>query len=327
MYQDFPGSFDTSSRGSSGSPGHPDTYPGLATQQKFRVDMPGSSSTFIPTLNAITTSQDLQWMVQPTVITSMPSAYSRSHPYSHALPNLSSVTGHTALQRPGVIKTIGTTVGRRRRDEQVAILLSPEEEEKRRIRRERNKLAAAKCRNRRRELTEKLQAETEELEEEKSILQKEIAELEKEKEKLKFMLMAHTPMCKISPEECRTPPPHNLQTIRTGMSGAIVVKQEPVEEEIPSSSSDLEKGQRSVIKPISIVGGFYGEEPLNTPIVVTSTPAITPGTSNLVFTYPTVLDQESPLSPSESCSKAHRRSSSSGDQSSDSLNSPTLLAL
>ncbi|XP_077197632.1 fos-related antigen 2 isoform X3 [Paroedura picta] len=313
--------------------------------------MPGSSSTFIPTLNAITTSQDLQWMVQPTVITSMPSAYSRSHPYSHALPNLSSVSGHTALQRPGVIKTIGTTVGRRRRDEQgifnpgnipVSAIqssidhyfpthspawLSPEEEEKRRIRRERNKLAAAKCRNRRRELTEKLQAETEELEEEKSLLQKEIAELEKEKEKLKFMLMAHSPMCKISPEERRTPPPHSLQTVRTGLSGAIVVKQEPMEEEIPSSSSDLEKGQRSVIKPISIVGAFYGEEPLNTPIVVTSTPAITPGTSNLVFTYPSVLDQESPLSPSESCSKAHRRSSSSGDQSSDSLNSPTLLAL
>ncbi|KAK2535688.1 Fosl2 [Columba guinea] len=86
-------------------------------------------------------------------------------------------------------------------------------------------------------------------------------------------------------------------------------------------------GQRSVIKPISIAGGFYGEEALNTPIVVTSTPAITPGSSNLVFTYPNVLDQESPLSPSESCSKAHRRSSSSGDQSSDSLNSPTLLAL
>ncbi|POI27624.1 hypothetical protein CIB84_008627 [Bambusicola thoracicus] len=80
-------------------------------------------------------------------------------------------------------------------------------------------------------------------------------------------------------------------------------------------------------QPISIAGGYYGEEALNTPIVVTSTPAITPGSSNLVFTYPNVLDQESPLSPSESCSKAHRRSSSSGDQSSDSLNSPTLLAL
>lgn len=121
--------------------------------QKFRVDMPGSGSAFIPTINAITTSQDLQWMVQPTVITSMSNPYPRSHPYS-PLPGLASVPGHMALPRPGVIKTIGTTVGRRRRDEQ----LSPEEEEKRRIRRERNKLAAAKCRNRRRELTEKLQA-------------------------------------------------------------------------------------------------------------------------------------------------------------------------
>ncbi|KAM3676484.1 fos-related antigen 2 isoform X1 [Ammospiza nelsoni] len=339
MYQDYPGNFDTSSRGSSGSPGHPETYSSGAAQQKFRVDMPGSGSAFIPTINAITTSQDLQWMVQPTVITSMSSPYSRSHPYSHPLPPLSSVAGHTALQRPGVIKTIGTTVGRRRRDEQQFDgdpirdfsapnpELSPEEEEKRRIRRERNKLAAAKCRNRRRELTEKLQAETEVLEEEKSVLQKEIAELQKEKEKLEFMLVAHSPVCKISPEERRSPPSSSLQSIRTGASGAVVVKQEPVEEEIPSSSLVLDKAQRSVIKPISIAGGFYGEEALNTPIVVTSTPAITPGSSNLVFTYPNVLDQESPLSPSESCSKAHRRSSSSGDQSSDSLNSPTLLAL
>ena len=35
--------------------------------------------------------------------------------------------------------------------------LTPEEQEKRRVRRERNKLAAAKCRNRRRELTDRLQ--------------------------------------------------------------------------------------------------------------------------------------------------------------------------
>ncbi|MBV96157.1 Fos-related antigen 2, partial [Eschrichtius robustus] len=361
--------------------------------------MPGSGSAFIPTINAITTSQDLQWMVQPTVITSMSNPYPRSHPYS-PLPGLASVPGHMALPRPGVIKTIGTTVGRRRRDEQpiptenrvpesvdsgspVDLLpkerlwshwlswgggggglrrdvepglqcglqdrvsgrglktnrdvtagwaqLSPEEEEKRRIRRERNKLAAAKCRNRRRELTEKLQAETEELEEEKSGLQKEIAELQKEKEKLEFMLVAHGPVCKISPEERRSPPASGLQALRSGGSGgvgAVVVKQEPLEEDSPSSSSaGLDKAQRSVIKPISIAGGFYGEEPLHTPIVVTSTPAITPGTSNLVFTYPSVLEQESPASPSESCSKAHRRSSSSGDQSSDSLNSPTLLAL
>ncbi|KAK1333191.1 hypothetical protein QTO34_006728 [Cnephaeus nilssonii] len=290
MYQDYPGNFDTSSRGSSGSPAHAESYSsGGGSQQKFRVDMPGSGSAFIPTINAITTSQDLQWMVQPTVITSMSNPYPRSHPYS-PLPGLASVPGHMALPRPGVIKTIGTTVGRRRRDEQ----------------------------------------ETEELEEEKSGLQKEIAELQKEKEKLEFMLVAHGPVCKISPEERRSPPASGLQPLRGGGGGvgAVVVKQEPLEEDSPSSSSaGLDKGQRSVIKPISIAGGFYGEEPLHTPIVVTSTPAITPGTSNLVFTYPSVLEQESPASPSESCSKAHRRSSSSGDQSSDSLNSPTLLAL
>ncbi|XP_045436527.1 fos-related antigen 2 isoform X3 [Pipistrellus kuhlii] len=323
MYQDYPGNFDTSSRGSSGSPAHAESYPsGGGSQQlpfrgdcwqlamgrpplwrlsgpmpvnhcslvfpwKFRVDMPGSGSAFIPTINAITTSQDLQWMVQPTVITSMSNPYPRSHPYS-PLPGLASVPGHMALPRPGVIKTIGTTVGRRRRDEQ----------------------------------------ETEELEEEKSGLQKEIAELQKEKEKLEFMLVAHGPVCKISPEERRSPPASGLQTLRGGGGGAVVVKQEPLEEDSPSSAAaGLDKGQRSVIKPISIAGGFYGEEPLHTPIVVTSTPAITPGTSNLVFTYPSVLEQESPASPSESCSKAHRRSSSSGDQSSDSLNSPTLLAL
>lgn len=172
--------------------------------------------------------------------------------------------------------------------------------------------------------------ETEELEEEKSGLQKEIAELQKEKEKLEFMLVAHGPVCKISPEERRSPPTSGLQSLRgTGSAvGPVVVKQEPPEEDSPSSSAGMDKTQRSVIKPISIAGGgFYGEEPLHTPIVVTSTPAITPGTSNLVFTYPNVLEQESPASPSESCSKAHRRSSSSGDQSSDSLNSPTLLAL
>ncbi|EDL02869.1 FBJ osteosarcoma oncogene, isoform CRA_a, partial [Mus musculus] len=57
-----------------------------------------------------------------------------------------------------MVKTVSggraQSIGRRGKVEQ----LSPEEEEKRRIRRERNKMAAAKCRNRRRELTDTLQA-------------------------------------------------------------------------------------------------------------------------------------------------------------------------
>lgn len=76
---------------------------------------------------------------------------------------------------------------RRRPCEQI----SPEEEERRRVRRERNKLAAAKCRNRRKELTDFLQVETDKLEDEKSALPREIEELQKQKERLELVLEAH----------------------------------------------------------------------------------------------------------------------------------------
>ncbi|KAG7466058.1 hypothetical protein MATL_G00160810 [Megalops atlanticus] len=343
MYQDYSGNYDTSSRGSSASPAQPESFTSgsstigspisTSSYQKYRVDMPGSSSAFIPTINAITTSQDLQWMVQPTVITSMSNPYSRSHPYGLPVSSGPGLLGHTALARPGVIRSIGDTRGRRKRDEQ----LTPEEEEKRRVRRERNKLAAAKCRNRRRELTEMLQGETEKLEEEKADLQKEIETLQKEKDKLEFMLVAHNPVCKLPPEE-RHQGGHSQQcaplslSMRPGMGSRnclntlnpVVVKQEPLEE-------DEEKPQRSVIKPICLGGGagMYCSDgdSLNTPVVAASTPASTPSAPSLIFTYPSMLEPESPSPSSESCSKAHRRSSSSGDQSSDSLNSPTLLAL
>uniref|UniRef100_A0A665V8D0 Fos-like antigen 2 n=1 Tax=Echeneis naucrates TaxID=173247 RepID=A0A665V8D0_ECHNA len=335
MYQDYSGNYDTSSRGSSTSPAQPESFTSgsstigspisTSTYQKYRVDMPGSNSAFIPTINAITTSQDLQWMVQPTVITSMSNPYSRSHPYSHHLTNGPGLLGHNTLARPGVIRSIGDARGRRKRDEQ----LTPEEEEKRRVRRERNKLAAAKCRNRRRELTEMLQGETEKLEEEKADLQKEIESLQKEKDKLEFMLVAHNPQHQ-QHQQCAPLP----LTMRPNMGtraqmNQVVVKQEPEDEE-----ENMGKPQRSVIKPICLGGGGVSSgiycadgDSLNTPVVAASTPAATPNAPSLIFTYPSMLEPESPSPSSESCSKAHRRSSSSGDQSSDSLNSPTLLAL
>ncbi|MEQ2310818.1 Fos- antigen 2 [Ameca splendens] len=346
MYQDYSGNYDTSSRGSSTSPAQPESFTSgsstigspisTSNYQKYRVDMPGSNSAFIPTINAITTSQDLQWMVQPTVITSMSNPYSRSHPYGHHLTNGPGLLSHNTLARPGVIRSTGD-LRRRKREEQ----LTPEEEEKRRVRRERNKLAAAKCRNRRRELTEMLQGETEKLEEEKADLQKEIESLQKEKDKLEFMLVAHNPVCKLPIEEHHQQPSHQQQqqcnplqlTMRPSMNARahmnqVVVKQEPEDRE-----DEVGKPQRSVIKPICLGGGISSGmycpdgDSLNTPVVVASTPAATPNTQNLIFTYPNMMEPESPSPSSESCSKAHRRSSSSGDQSSDSLNSPTLLAL
>ncbi|XP_067618815.1 transcription factor kayak isoform X2 [Eurosta solidaginis] len=73
--------------------------------------------------------------------------------------------------------------------------ISPEEEEKRRIRRERNKLAAARCRKRRVDQTNELQTEVDRLEGIRETLQKEVENLKVTKNRLAFILEAHRPTC------------------------------------------------------------------------------------------------------------------------------------
>uniref|UniRef100_A0A3B1JNZ6 FBJ murine osteosarcoma viral oncogene homolog B n=1 Tax=Astyanax mexicanus TaxID=7994 RepID=A0A3B1JNZ6_ASTMX len=224
MFQGFPGDLDTGSRGSSspsaesqylssvdsfGSP--PTTSAPQECVSAAGVEMPGS---FIPTVTAITTSQDLQWMVQPTLISSVAPGQAGTgtttmtqpvslDPYDLPGPSFSSGSGFTppSSDTPGPVRQSRSR--RRTRDES----LTPEEEEKRRVRRERNKMAAAKCRNRRRELTDRLQSETDILEEEKAELEAEISELQKEKERLEFVLIAHQPGCKIPYQEEATTDP------------------------------------------------------------------------------------------------------------------------
>lgn len=175
--------------------------------------------------------------------------------------------------------------------------ISPEEEERRRVRRERNKLAAAKCRNRRKELTDFLQAETDKLEDEKSGLQREIEELQKQKERLELVLEAHRPICKI---------PEGAKESETSGTGGASGTSSPPGPSRPVPCISLSPGP--VLEP----------EALHTPTLMT-TPSLTPFTPSLVFTYP---------STPEPCASAHRKSSSSsGDPSSDPLGSPTLLAL
>ena len=74
-------------------------------------------------------------------------------------------------------------------------------------------------------------------------------------------------------------------------------------------------------EPLYTTAGSNDFESLCTP-VVTCTPSLTTGTytSSFAFTYP-----EPDAFPT--CAVAHRRGSNSNDQSSDSLSSPTLLAL
>uniref|UniRef100_A0A8C9QJB3 Protein c-Fos n=2 Tax=Spermophilus dauricus TaxID=99837 RepID=A0A8C9QJB3_SPEDA len=334
--------------------------------QDFCTDLAVSSAKFIPTVTAISTSPDLQWLVQPTLVSSVAPSQTRApHPYGVPTPS----TG--AYSRAGAAKTMtggrAQSIGRRGKVEQ----LSPEEEEKRRIRRERNKMAAAKCRNRRRELTDTLQAETDQLEDEKSALQTEIANLLKEKEKLEFILAAHRPACKIPndlgfPEEmsvasldlsgglpeAATPeseeafalpllndpePKPSVEPVKS--INSMELKAEPFDDFLfPASSRPSVSETARSVPDMDLSGSFYAAdweplhsgslgmgpmatelEPLCTP-VVTCTPSCTTYTSSFVFTYP-----EADSFPS--CAAAHRKGSSSNEPSSDSLSSPTLLAL
>nr|XP_033813153.1 protein fosB isoform X2 [Geotrypetes seraphini] len=245
MYQGFPGDYDSTSRCSS-SPSAESQYlssvdsfgspiAGATSQECSGAgDMPGS---FVPTVTAITTSQDLQWLVQPTLISSVAQSQGQvmSHqqtpldPYdlpgtSYSTPGISSYSGAAGTSSVAPTATLSRST-RARTKRQREESMTPEEEEKRRVRRERNKLAAAKCRNRRKELTDRLQTETDVLEEEKAELEAEILELQKEKERLEFVLVAHKPSCKIPYEE--VPDPSQPGTSSEVSSLGMAVKEDP----------------------------------------------------------------------------------------------------
>ncbi|KAM3874959.1 protein FosB [Diretmus argenteus] len=396
MFQGFPGDLDSRSRGSSSpsiesqylssvdSFGSPPTTSapqecvstggglssvGSGPSGTVGVEMPGS---FVPTVTAITTSQDLQWMVQPTLSSSQASGQSVSagtstmtqpvslvDPYDMPGPSYSSGAGFTPPSSdtpgpaPGPIRQ-SRTRSRRTREES----LTPEEEEKRRVRRERNKLAAAKCRNRRRELTDRLQSETDILEEEKAELESEISELQKEKERLEFVLVAHQPGCKI-PYQDQQPsgsaqlppaqsqlPPQTLQlpvsivgltvkedsfylppaytTHQAATQSQSLVQQQQQQQVQQQQQQQLQPG---IMQEVAFSSSFYGSP--GGPCLMASdsggggnhdgaaTGSYNPSyTSSFVFTY-----------PEGACGVSANQRNSSSEQSSDSLNSPSLLAL
>ncbi|KAI9538686.1 hypothetical protein NQZ68_012339 [Dissostichus eleginoides] len=399
MYQGFPGDPDSGSRGSSSpsiesqylssvdSFGSPRTT--VAPQECVSAGAglsivgigPGTSvggempSSFVPTVTAITTSQDLQWMVQPTLVSSQASGLSGTgtttmtqpvslvDPYDMPGPSYSSgsafnpTSSDTQGPAPGPIRQ-SRTRSRRTREESVSedgdvgVLLTPEEEEKRRVRRERNKLAAAKCRNRRRDLTDRLQSETDILEEEKAELEAEISELQKEKERLEFVLVAHQPSCKISYTEASQQgsvqmpqvqlqlPPVTLQPPVSIMG--LAVREDsfylpPAYTAHPASTQSHPPVQQQlppgIMQEVEFSRSFYGssEPAAGRPCFMASDSGGGGGgnhdeaaignyntsyTSSFVFTY-----------PEGACGVSANQRNSSSEQSSDSLNSPSLLAL
>ncbi|KAK7502810.1 hypothetical protein BaRGS_00006060 [Batillaria attramentaria] len=213
---------------------------------------------------------------------------------------------------------------RRNRNEK----LSPEEEERRRVRRERNKLAAAKCRQRRVDHTNTLVEETEKLEAEKSDLENEIHTLQQQKDQLEFILQAHVPICKVDPS-----------------GSAFKVKSEPVESAVPLTSSSLRTACSSSVSSSASSSNSSSRPnslPLDRqrngelPVVVscaTGVPISTP--SSGLFTYTSLdslVEGSTGLTPltagpgiGVSCaSQVHRSESESG---SEAVGSPTLISL
>ncbi|XP_041090554.1 protein fosB-like isoform X1 [Polyodon spathula] len=322
MYQGFPGGFDSGSRDSSSPSADSFASPPTTTASQectaAASEMPGS---FLPTVTAITTSQDLQWMVQPTLISSVapqqPSApLAMSHQGPHLDPYDQPSTSYSAGYTPPSAEAPGPsrpTRARTRRSHEET--LTPEEEEKRRVRRERNKLAAAKCRNRRRDLTDRLQSETDQLEEEKAELEAEISELHKEKERLEFMLVAHQPTCKIPFEEQQQQGPEQHQAAGPSVSIlGLSVKEDPFylpPAYLPPPHEQLHHPpqQGLMSTEVAFSSSFYAHsEPGPNPCY----------TSSFVFSYP---------EGGGTCGASANQRTSSSDQSSDSLSSPSLLAL
>jgi len=143
---------------------------------------------------------------------------------SSAAPLFADLQSHTMMEERKVNRGGGRKSASLKDEE----LLCPEEEERRRVRRERNKLAAARCRKRRVDQTETLQIEVNNWEDKKRMLQDEIHSLQAQKEELQFILEAHKSVCKqsqarsmVSKSELSEPrvvvkaePPTEMETVR-----------------------------------------------------------------------------------------------------------------
>ncbi|MEQ2185062.1 hypothetical protein GOODEAATRI_014403 [Goodea atripinnis] len=348
MYQGFPGEPDSGSRGSPspsiesqylssvdsfGSPpttSAPQECVSAGTGLSIVGSGPGSSvrsempSSFVPTVTAITTSQDLQWMVQPTLISSQASGQSSStgsatmtqpvslvDPYDMPGPSYSSgscftpPSSETPVPVPGPIRQ-SRPRSRRARDE--------------------------------------------------SVSDDGDVELQKEKERLEFVLVAHQPNCKISYQEQAqqasaalpqvqsqlTPqsmqPPISIVGLTVNedsfyLPPAYTAHPTPTQPQPPVQQQQVQQQQpqAGMMQEVEFSSSFYGSaEPApGGPCLMASDSgggvnhddaAIgsynTSYTSSFVFTY-----------PEGACGVSANQRNSSSEQSSDSLNSPSLLAL
>lgn len=180
--------------------------------------------------------------------------------------------------------------GRRARN---APNLTPAEEEKRKVRRERNKLAAARCRKRRVDQTNELTQKVNQLESEKKRLETDLEDLKAEKDGLEYLLQEHAPTCRLNAIAASgpllaaaaatvdvKPPKFKLPQIAQPAAAMTLHIPPPImlnkikEEPLDSSSLDSD-GPRSpkrmmlgTLNPIVASSGGFDTPPLNTPNIL-----------------------------------------------------------
>ncbi|XP_072031049.1 uncharacterized protein [Amphiura filiformis] len=150
--------------------------------------------------------------------------------------------GGRVVNELDLIRISGGPGRRRIKDDE----LSPEEREKRRVRRDRNKLAAAKCRQRRVDHTNTLVEETEDWEEKNATLEQEITKLQQQKEQLEFILEAHKAMCS---HDTKSNKPCNQGKTTTTTSSS-------------STSTSLDTPITEVVTPTSVFNSLSSYEVL-----------------------------------------------------------------
>merc|ERR1712111_33884 len=179
------------------------------------------------------------------------------------------------------VKAVNPSNNKRKRDDDS--LLDPEEEEKRRMRRDRNRLAAAKCRKRRLDQIETLQVEVEGWERRNKKLEEEIAALRAEKDEMAFILEAHRSSCKlqgdvVSEVMVKVEPATMEANQETEFVQVQVVEPTPLVTSIP-------KPQRPVslsLKPAA--GGHIEGVPIETP-------------SNGILSFDAIMESRTGLTP------------------------------
>lgn len=171
------------------------------------------------------------------------------------------------------------TGGRKRKLVAEEELGDPEEAEKRALRRDRNRLAAAKCRKRRLDQIESLQIEVDAWEQRNKRLEEEMAALRAEKEEMAFILAAHRTSCRlqtdseVSVEVKMEPQPQPLVTLSKParpVSLALAPRNiEGVTIETPSrqilSFDTLMEGTRTGLTPTTLLSPLRTVSALNTP--------------------------------------------------------------